>query len=77
MGRMKDFYYDQLLAAQEKLEACSCPLQVQGMDSLCPHCLAEYEQELMDNYESLADEGLVLIEDKTEREIFEASRKKA
>jgi len=85
MGKLKEHFYTELEAIQNSVDEdaisiiakCSCPKAIKGMDDLCPHCLAEYEQKLIDNYESYAEEGLVLIEDQNEREIFEASRKKA
>jgi hypothetical protein len=84
MSRLKEHYHQALEQIQEQfdqeviaLSKCSCPPLVSGPHEMCPHCVEEYEQHLMDNYESYADQGLILIEDQNEREVFEASLKKS
>jgi hypothetical protein len=78
MGKVKEFYHEELMAIQNALEAkCSCPQHVSGMDDMCPVCLAEYEQNLVDNYESYSEAGILMTEEQYEREIQESTKKLA
>ncbi len=79
MGKVKEFYFEQLQAVQESLDAehCLCPANVNGMDEMCPQCLAQYEEHLMANYEELEQAGLIMSEEQYEREIAEDMRKRA
>lgn len=75
MGKMKELYFKELEAMQEAFNSehlkCSCPPSVGGLDQMCPHCLAEYEQHLVDHYEAYEEAGLIMSEEQYEREIEE------
>lgn len=70
MGKLKEHYHDVLIALNDIqdefdkeaiaiISKCSCSPLAKGMDDLCPHCLAEYEQRLCDNYDSLSEIGVI------------------
>jgi hypothetical protein len=45
-----------------RIQKCTCPKGITGMDKLCPPCLAEYEENLMADYTSIEDGEFLKIE---------------
>lgn len=66
MGAVKRILEDSSAIFQK----CTCPPGTNGMDKLCPSCLAEYEENLVANYEANEDGEFVLKEAHDDRTAY-------
>lgn len=68
MGKVKQMLEEAIY------QRCTCPPGVNGMDKLCPSCLAEYEESMVANWEALEEGKLVMTEAQHERELVECAK---